>query len=141
MIPMPLSDVTFDDLLGLIDGWVGVENPERDGRFILAHGGPYRFRGHPGDVRLRRTGEIPAAAGCFLATVSLAAEEPRSQHRRGGAWQASLSASATSRKRTGLWALQETYVGSAFVIYLGDRVLSFGPGKLALPLSMFWFYR
>jgi hypothetical protein len=31
--------------------------------------------------------------------------------------------------------------GSAFVIYRGDRILSFGPGKLALPLSMLWSCR
>ncbi len=30
--------------------------------------------------------------------------------------------------------------GTAFVIYMGDRSLSFGPGKLALPLSVFWSY-
>lgn len=30
--------------------------------------------------------------------------------------------------------------GAGFVVYLGDRLLSFGPGKLALPLSMFWSF-
>ena len=30
--------------------------------------------------------------------------------------------------------------GAAFVVYLGDQVLSFGPGRVALPLSMFWSY-
>lgn len=34
-----------------------------------------------------------------------------------------------------------SYTGSAFVVYLGDRILSFGPRKLALPLSVFWSYR
>jgi len=33
------------------------------------------------------------------------------------------------------------YAGSAFVVYLGDQILSFGPRKLALPLSMFWSCR
>jgi predicted AAA+ superfamily ATPase len=32
------------------------------------------------------------------------------------------------------------YTGTAFVIYLGDRILPFGPRKLALPLSMLWSY-
>lgn len=42
------------------------------------------------------------------------------------------------------WFLREglgrSYRGSAFVVYLGDRVLSFGPGRLALPLSMLWSF-
>jgi predicted AAA+ superfamily ATPase len=41
------------------------------------------------------------------------------------------------------WFLSEpasAYTGTAFVVYLGDRLLSFGPGKIALPLSMFWSY-
>lgn len=42
------------------------------------------------------------------------------------------------------WFLREgpgrTYRGSAFVIYLGDQVLSFGAGRLALPLSIFWSF-
>lgn len=35
----------------------------------------------------------------------------------------------------------KAYTGTAFVVYLGDRVLSFGPRKIALPLSVFWSYR
>jgi predicted AAA+ superfamily ATPase len=42
------------------------------------------------------------------------------------------------------WFLKEgpgqAYKGAAFVVYLGDQVLSFGPGRIALPLSMFWSY-
>jgi predicted AAA+ superfamily ATPase len=42
------------------------------------------------------------------------------------------------------WFLKDgpgkSYKGSAFVVYLGDQVLSFGPGRLALPLSMFWSF-
>jgi uncharacterized protein len=34
----------------------------------------------------------------------------------------------------------KSYKGSAFVVYLGDRVLSFGSGRLALPLSIFWSF-
>ncbi|HEY1629929.1 MAG TPA: ATP-binding protein [Rhizomicrobium sp.] len=34
----------------------------------------------------------------------------------------------------------KAYKGTAFVIYLGDQVLSFGSGRLALPLSIFWSY-
>jgi uncharacterized protein len=34
----------------------------------------------------------------------------------------------------------KSYNGSAFVVYLGDRPLSFGPGRLALPLSVFWSF-
>jgi hypothetical protein len=30
--------------------------------------------------------------------------------------------------------------GSAFVVYLGDQVLSFGPGRVALPLSVLWAF-
>ncbi|TAD89248.1 MAG: ATP-binding protein [Alphaproteobacteria bacterium] len=30
--------------------------------------------------------------------------------------------------------------GVAFVVYLGDRLLSFGPRRIALPLSMFWSF-
>ena len=33
------------------------------------------------------------------------------------------------------------YSGTAFVVYLGDRILPFGPRKIALPLSLFWSYR
>ncbi len=32
------------------------------------------------------------------------------------------------------------YTGTAFVVYMGDRILPFGPRKLALPLSIFWSY-
>nr|WP_093154621.1 ATP-binding protein [Thalassobaculum litoreum] len=32
------------------------------------------------------------------------------------------------------------YQGVAFVVYLGQHLLSFGPGKIALPLSVFWSY-
>jgi len=32
------------------------------------------------------------------------------------------------------------YRGAGFVVYLGDRVLSFGSGRIALPASMFWSY-
>jgi uncharacterized protein len=32
------------------------------------------------------------------------------------------------------------YQGVAFVVYLGSNLLSFGPSKIALPLSMFWSY-
>jgi len=32
------------------------------------------------------------------------------------------------------------YKGAAFVVYLGDQQLAFGPGRLALPLSTFWSY-
>ncbi len=43
------------------------------------------------------------------------------------------------------WFLKEgpgqAYQGAGFVIYLGDQILSFGPGRLALPLSLFWSYR
>jgi len=42
------------------------------------------------------------------------------------------------------WLLKEgpgnAYKGVAFVVYLGDRALSFGPGRMALPLSAFWSY-
>jgi predicted AAA+ superfamily ATPase len=34
----------------------------------------------------------------------------------------------------------KTYTGTGFVVYLGDQLLSFGPRKIALPLSMFWSY-
>jgi predicted AAA+ superfamily ATPase len=34
----------------------------------------------------------------------------------------------------------KSYKGSAFVIYLGDQILSFGPGRVALPLSMLWSF-
>ncbi len=33
------------------------------------------------------------------------------------------------------------YTGTAFVVYLGNRILPFGPRKIALPLSVFWSYR
>jgi predicted AAA+ superfamily ATPase len=43
------------------------------------------------------------------------------------------------------WFLKEgpgqAYRGAAFIVYLGDQVLSFGPGRLALPLSIFWSYQ
>ena len=43
------------------------------------------------------------------------------------------------------WFLKDgpghAYKGAAFVVYLGDQVLSFGPGRVALPLSTFWSYR
>lgn len=32
------------------------------------------------------------------------------------------------------------YQGCAFVVYLGDQLLRFGPRKIALPLSMFWSF-
>ena len=32
------------------------------------------------------------------------------------------------------------YAGVAFVVYLGPTLLSFGPGRIALPLSMFWSF-
>ena len=42
------------------------------------------------------------------------------------------------------WFLKDgpghAYKGAAFVVYLGDQVLSFGPGRVALPLSIFWSY-
>jgi predicted AAA+ superfamily ATPase len=42
------------------------------------------------------------------------------------------------------WFLKEgpgrAYRGVSFVVYLGDQVLSFGAGRVALPLSMFWSY-
>ena len=42
------------------------------------------------------------------------------------------------------WFLKEgpgkTHHGAAFVIYLGDQVLSFGPGRFALPLSILWSF-
>ena len=42
------------------------------------------------------------------------------------------------------WFFQEgpgqSWHGSAFVVYLGDRVLSFRPGRLALPLSLLWSF-
>jgi predicted AAA+ superfamily ATPase len=43
------------------------------------------------------------------------------------------------------WFLKDgpgrAYKGAAFVVYLGDQTLSFGPGRIALPLSTFWSYR
>jgi predicted AAA+ superfamily ATPase len=43
------------------------------------------------------------------------------------------------------WFLKEgpgqAYRGAAFVVYLGDQVLSFGPGRIALPLSILWSYQ
>ena len=43
------------------------------------------------------------------------------------------------------WFLKDgpghAYTGVCFVVYLGDQVLSFGPGRIALPLSTFWSYR
>lgn len=42
------------------------------------------------------------------------------------------------------WFLKEgpgkSYRGAAFVVYLGDQVLSFGPARLALPLSILWSF-
>lgn len=42
------------------------------------------------------------------------------------------------------WFLREgpgrSYKGAAFVIYLGKQVLSFGAGRIALPLSIFWSF-
>jgi uncharacterized protein len=42
------------------------------------------------------------------------------------------------------WFLKEgpgkTHHGAAFVVYLGDQVLSFGPGRFALPLSIPWSF-
>lgn len=35
----------------------------------------------------------------------------------------------------------KAYIGTGFVVYLGDQLLSFGPRKIALPLSMLWSYR
>ncbi len=32
------------------------------------------------------------------------------------------------------------YQGCAFVVYLGDQLLRFGPRKIAIPLSMFWSF-
>lgn len=32
------------------------------------------------------------------------------------------------------------YAGTAFVVYLGPDLLSFGPGRIALPLSVFWSF-
>lgn len=34
----------------------------------------------------------------------------------------------------------KAYKGTGFVVYLGDQVLSFGPRKIALPLSILWSY-
>jgi hypothetical protein len=33
-----------------------------------------------------------------------------------------------------------SYRGAGFVFYLGDQLLSFGPGKVALPLSLLWSF-
>lgn len=42
------------------------------------------------------------------------------------------------------WFMKEgpgkTYHGAAFVVYLGEQILSFGPGRLALPLSVLWSF-
>jgi uncharacterized protein len=42
------------------------------------------------------------------------------------------------------WFLKDgpghAYKGAAFVVYLGNQVLPFGPGRVALPLSVFWSY-
>jgi hypothetical protein len=42
------------------------------------------------------------------------------------------------------WFMSEgpgrSYRCVGFIIYLGDQLLSFGPGKIALPLSMFWSF-
>jgi predicted AAA+ superfamily ATPase len=35
----------------------------------------------------------------------------------------------------------KAYKGTGFVVYLGDMTLSFGPRKIALPLSMLWSYK
>ncbi len=34
----------------------------------------------------------------------------------------------------------KTHRATAFVVYLGDQLLSFGPGRVAVPLSMFWSF-
>lgn len=34
----------------------------------------------------------------------------------------------------------KSHRGAGFVFYLGDRVLSFGPGRIALPLSILWSF-
>ncbi|MGH6999880.1 MAG: ATP-binding protein [Stellaceae bacterium] len=42
------------------------------------------------------------------------------------------------------WFLTEgpgkTYRGAGFVVYLGEHLLSFGPGRIALPASMLWSF-
>ena len=42
------------------------------------------------------------------------------------------------------WFLTEgpgkAYRGAGFIVYLGEHLLSFGPGRIALPASMFWSY-
>jgi predicted AAA+ superfamily ATPase len=42
------------------------------------------------------------------------------------------------------WFLKEgpghAYRGAGFVVYLGDQLLSFGPGRIAVPLSAFWSF-
>jgi hypothetical protein len=43
------------------------------------------------------------------------------------------------------WFLKEgpgkSYKGTGFVVYLGDQILSFGPGRFALPLSILWSFQ
>jgi hypothetical protein len=34
----------------------------------------------------------------------------------------------------------KAYQGVTFVVYLGSNLLTLGPGKIALPLSMFWSF-
>lgn len=42
------------------------------------------------------------------------------------------------------WFLKEgpgsAHQGAAFVVYLGEQMLPFGPGRIALPLSIFWSF-
>jgi len=42
------------------------------------------------------------------------------------------------------WFLSEgpgkSYRGAGFVVYLGEDLLSFGAGRIALPLSVFWSF-
>lgn len=42
------------------------------------------------------------------------------------------------------WFLKEgpgkAYRGPAFVVYLGEQILSLGPGRLPLPLSVLWSF-
>jgi len=51
-----------------------------------------------------------------------------------------LTAVAAEAAEAGLEGPGQAYRGAAFVVYLGDQMLSFGPGRLALPLSVFWSY-
>lgn len=42
------------------------------------------------------------------------------------------------------WFLKEgpgkSYRGAGFVVYLGQHLLTFGPGRIALPASMLWSF-